>query len=141
MNALDPKRIDREPLEHKSGSSQQRSRRSMKSGLLQPFQHMVPRLVCAELTSERPGIEEGPHARGDGPLAVRILLSAQLGVRGRKHRMRDQLVTAPRTTRKGTVANIDAFGITAQKVVHHAEPCRCETIGRIKTERTLQPWQ
>src|SRR5215472_18176622 len=100
---------------------------------------MLPCLICAKLTSKGPGVEEWPYARGDGSLAVRILLSAQLGIGGRKHRMRDQLVTAPRTARKGTVANFDAFGITAQEVIRHAEPCRCETISLIQTERTLQP--
>ena len=32
----------------------------MKSGLLQPFEHMVLRLLRAELIGERPGVEEWP---------------------------------------------------------------------------------
>ena len=33
---------------------------STKSGLLQPIEHMVARLVRAELIGERPGIEKWP---------------------------------------------------------------------------------
>ena len=113
----------------------------MKSRLFQPVERMVSRLVCAELVGKRPRVEERPHARGDGALAVSILLSAQFGIRGRKHRMRDQLVTAPRAAGKGTFANLDAFGIAAKQVVRHAEPRGRETIGVIKTECTFQPRQ
>ena len=33
---------------------------SAKSGLLQPFEHMVPRLLRAELSGERPRLKEWP---------------------------------------------------------------------------------
>ena len=114
---------------------------SVKSRFFQPFEHMILRLRCAELVGKRPRIEEWPHARGNGALAVSILLSAQFGIHGGKHRMRDQLGTVPRAAGKGTFANIDAFGIAAKQVVRHAEPCCRETIGVIKTECTFQPRQ
>ena len=42
--------------DRRPGVRNARSPRSTKSGLLQPFEHMVSRLVRAELIGERPGI-------------------------------------------------------------------------------------
>ena len=33
---------------------------STKSSLFQPFEHMIPRLLRAELSGERPGVKEWP---------------------------------------------------------------------------------
>jgi hypothetical protein len=113
----------------------------MESGLLQPVQHVIARLLSAELTGECPSVEEWPQTPGDGAFAVRILLSAHFGIRGGKHRMRDQLVAAPWTAGQGAIAYINALSVTVKQIVGHAEPCCRETICLIETERTLQPRQ
>ena len=48
---------------------------STKSGLFQPFKHLIPRLLCAELSSERTGVEKWPYTRNDSTFALGILFS------------------------------------------------------------------
>ena len=48
---------------------------------------------------------------------LRILLSAQFGIGGSKHRMRKQLSIAPRITRKPANASINRVGVSAKQVI------------------------
>jgi hypothetical protein len=73
---------------------------SLKSGLLQPFESVIPRLLRAELSGKRPGVDERRQTRDDGPLAFCILLSVQRRVDGGKNRMRRNLCTPPSITGK-----------------------------------------
>jgi len=70
----------------------------------------------------------------NGPLAVRILLSAHFRVGGRKHRMRDHLRIETRVAGKRAVAGVDGLAVPVQEIVRHTEPCGGKAIGAVKTE-------
>ena len=77
--------------------------------------------------------------RDNGALAIRILLSAELRVGGRKHWMREHLGVATRVAGQGSVARIDALAVPADKVIRHAELRRRPPVGAIKAQRPFQP--
>src|SRR4029077_18250409 len=109
------------------------------SRLSQSFEHLRLRLLRAELSGERPGVEQRPHARGDGALAFCILLAAQFSIDCRKQRMRNHLVIAPWFAGEGTVASLNGLCVTAKQVIRHAESSRRESVGWVRAKRTLQP--
>ena len=81
-----------------AASGGERGRCSMKTGLVQPFENMVARLLCAELSGENPCIEERGEAHGDNALAFSILVSSHLGVGGRKKRTGEHLGAVARSS-------------------------------------------
>jgi hypothetical protein len=59
--------------------------------------------------------------RDDSALAIRVLLSAEFRVGGRKHWVRAHLGVVTRVAGQGSVASIDAFAIPAEEVLRHAK--------------------
>ena len=91
--------------------------RSMKSGLLQPFEQMVAGLLSAELSGESPCIEKRGETHDDDALALGILVSSHLGIGGRKKRMRYYLDAESGAARDGAVTGLNRFAVTAEEII------------------------
>ena len=90
---------------------------SVKSGLFEPFENVVTRLLYAKLCCETPAVEEWREMRDDDALALGILTSSHLGVRGRKKRMRCSLDAASGAAGEGTITGLDCFAVAVEKIV------------------------
>jgi hypothetical protein len=91
--------------------------RSMKSGLLKPFEQMVAGLLSAELSGESPCIEKRGEMHDDNALALGILVSSHLGIGGRKKRMRYHLDAESGAARDGAVTGLNRFAVTAEEII------------------------
>src|SRR6266446_1627525 len=114
---------------------------SAKPSFLQPFEHMVAGLLCAELSGEPLGAEEWRHTHYRGPLSLRVLSSIQLGVAGRQDSPSHELRVASEIAGEAAVHGFDALAIPAEEIVDAAElKCRSR-IGAIKAKRAFKPGQ
>ena len=105
----------------------------MKSGLFEPFEHLVAGLLGTELRGEPLGGEKRRHADHGGPLSLGFLSSIQLRI-GRRV-PRDRVMVFSRTLRPDSFPEIDPrsepFSLHPQNL-----PYRCAVIDRQMSPQT-----
>src|SRR5215210_6197022 len=94
---------------------------SVKACLFQPFQHLVARLLRAELPGKPLGIEEWRQTRDNGALTRGILVSAQLRIGGCEYWTRHHLDAAAGVAGEGAVAGLDRFAVAAEQIIRNAQ--------------------
>src|SRR5215469_12557165 len=113
----------------------------MKAGLLQPFEHVITRLLRAELSGEDLSIEKRGKVQDDDAFAFCFLVSSQLGVRGREKWMGERLAVASGASGEGAVTGLDGVIVAAEEIIRPTQTLRRQDVAAVKTKRAFEPGQ